>query len=127
MSTVPSEQKTIGALIDEISTEAIAVNLSTEAFIENLLSGYRAGETGGMELGPAHRKELSEVLGAGIGGPRELVDRVKRLATIQVDSTRIRLRPMLLERLTTRAREKSMVDFLKELVPEQLERYVGLR
>jgi len=127
MSTVTTEERTLGHILHDIGTEAAARNTTTEAFLETLLEAYRAGETGGMELGPKHREEIADILGAGIGSPKELVDRVRRLATIQVDSTRIRLKPMLIERLKTRARHRTMPEFLKEIVPEGLERYVGMR
>lgn len=121
------QDRSIGQILQDVTSIAAERNQSTEELLESLLSAHLTERSGGFELDSSHLNEIREILGAGIGKPKELIDRVRRLATIQVNSTRIRLSPMLLERLSTRARHRTMPEFLKEIVPECLERYVGMR
>lgn len=74
-----------------------------------------------------HRKALNHIFGVNLKGAGELVTLAVRGHLVSVAGVEIPLSQAVLERLQSRTFGKPLADLIREVVTEELERYVGLR
>jgi len=78
------------------------------------------------------RIELESLLGKNVNSPIELIRLIRNALSVRISgkpdvSMRVDIKPNLLTRLRSRCFGKPFEDFLKQVITEGLETYVGLR
>lgn len=121
-------------LTAQYEEQAAECNISLEELLELRLSQFvELRSSKPLVFTDEDRRTIESLLGKNVSTPTELIYLIRKSQSIRIGnkldswSTRVELKPNLIQRLQSRCFGKSFDEFLKQTIVEGLERYVGIR
>lgn len=108
--------------------EAARRGLTLEDLLtERLANCSSHTSTNPIYLNDTDRSDLCRLLRRNFRGSQDVMQEIRKVCSLRIDSAHISLSPELIRRLRTRALSRPFDQFLSEQVVELLEQYVGMR